>query len=218
MVLVVCLLSARTRTISIDALSRVAFAILSGCVSLAVLARRGASHLASFSLCLSLGIAAGCGGPAEEQTAPSAAKPHLTTIASSALAAVFAARPSGNVAMDSIGTSTGEAGAKGLATTLTLDRSQSLYVLGWAFPPAEKGGCSAIGLAIDGKLVFPGTYGYRRPDVAVFYKDRSRTDVGYGIAVPASSLGRGSHRGFVVCMDSAQSASRSFHPLTIRVR
>jgi len=90
--------------------------------------------------------------------------------------------------------------------------------MGWAFPAEGTGGCSAIGLAVDGKRVFPGTYGFRRADVAVFYKDRSRIDVGYSIVVPATDLGRGTHHGYVVCLDSAQGASRSHDPLTITVR
>jgi hypothetical protein len=183
--------------------------------------RRALRRLSVFALCLSLGIAAGCGRPQQQQTsAPNAApgggtEPHVTAIASAALPAIVAAKPSGGVNMEGIST---RSGGRESATTVAMRPADSLYLMGWAFPADGTGGCSAIGLAVDGKRVFPGTYGFRRADVAAFYKDRSRVDVGYSIVVPAADLGRGTHHAYVVCMDSAQGASRSHDPLTVTVR
>jgi hypothetical protein len=169
-------------------------------------------------ICLLLVASAGCGRPVgDTDTASSqgAVTPHLSVISGAARTAAFAAGPSGGIAMDAIDS---QPGGRGTATTLTLGKSQSLSIVGWAFPPSATGGCSAIGLTLDNKRVFPGTYGYGRVDVATNYKNDALTNVGYSIVVPASKLGTGTHHAFVVCIDAAQAATRSFNPLTITVR
>ena len=139
----------------------------------------------------------------------------MTAIAAAAYPAAFAAAASGGIAIDAAGT---DSTVHTYSASPVIAKTQSLSVIGWAFPPSANGGCSAIGLAVDKKHVYPGTYGYGRPDVASQYKNDELTNVGYSIAVPATALGAGTHTAYVVCYDSPQSASRSFNPLTIRVR
>ncbi len=106
----------------------------------------------------------------------------------------------------------------GTKTTVALRMTQSLSIVGWAFPPSAKGGCEAVGLVLDKKLIFPGVSGNARPDVAAAYENSAVTNVSYLIQVPASHIGAGTHRGYVVCVDAAQEATRSFTPLIISVR
>ena len=116
-------------------------------------------RLARFlGVCLMLASSAGCGRPLQEEQSAAPAQavvvPHLTKIASPAYAAAFAAPPSASVDIDRIDP---PGASRAHPFAVSLKTSQSLTVLGWAFPGTEKGGCSAIGLTVDNKHVFPGT-------------------------------------------------------------
>lgn len=137
----------------------------------------------------------------------------MTTISPSDYAAAFAAVPSSTVTVEIFGTT----GSSGFASkTVTLRRRQTLSIGGWAFP--AKGVCAAVGLAVDGKRMFPSYYGGAREDVAAAYKDIAKTNVEYFVKVSGTILGAGVHHANVICLDSEGSASRNPTLLTVDVK
>ncbi len=69
---------------------------------------------------------------------------------------------------------------------LTVAPRDTVHVIGWAYHEAHNTPCADVGLLVDGKRAFPALYGYARPDVAAFYKDRARTNSGIRSTVPAA--------------------------------
>jgi hypothetical protein len=100
---------------------------------------------------------------------------------------------------------------------VTLAAGDTLYVLGWAFIAPSNAACDAIGLLVEGNI-YPGAYGFARPDVAASFKDPARTNVGYSIAVPAALLGAGSHAANVICVGPQGAARRTAQALAVAVR
>lgn len=168
--------------------------------------------LTAFFALSSIAIVAGCGRPVSNVSVTQNSEATLTTIAPSDYPAAFAAVPSATVTVEIFGSS----GSSGFAGgTITLRHRQTLNVGGWAFP--AKGVCSAVGLAVDGKRMFPSYYGGAREDVAAVYKDIAKTNVEYFAKVSGLILGLGMHHAYVVCLDSEGTASRNPTLLTVNV-
>jgi hypothetical protein len=202
-------------------------------VAAVVVARPSRRAIAAISVCGVLGFIVGCGGPKDRSadTSQAAATPSAVSAASAAPAApVAAARMSTFTAADL--SAAKQAKASGLVAVdvldvrangahheaLTLAPNQTLNVIGWAYDEPRNAPCVAVGLMVDGKRIYPALYGYARPDVAAFYKDPMRTNVGYSLALPAAKLSRGDHVATVVCVAPASAATRYSGQLQIAVR
>ena len=145
--------------------------------------------------------------------APAQALPQRAFTAADTRAAQRA-KASGMVSVDVLDTNA--AGAH--QTSLTVAPRDTVHVVGWAYHESLNAPCANVGLLVDGKRAYPAAYGYARPDVAAFYKDRARTNVGYSIAVPAATIGNGTHSATVVCLAPNGPATSSSGTLQIIVR
>jgi hypothetical protein len=135
---------------------------------------------------------------------PALLPPPGATIGASEERAAFDAVPSGYVFVD-------------IPPAPQLRRDRSLEVKGWAFEP-ESSPCVAIGLVVDRNRVLAGTYGIQRPDVAYTFWQYTLWWVGYRIAEPGRTLGRGSHSVYVVCKDREGRMFRSPATYAVNVK
>ena len=193
----------------------------------AIVARPRWRAVAAIAVCGVLAFVAGCGGPkqttstvstpASPEVAPPPRPPAAARVSKftrSEFEAARDAKTSGMVSVDVL-----DVRADGAHhDALTIASGENLHVIGWAFFEPRNVRCEAVGLLVDGKTIYPGLYGYARSDVAAFYKDASRTDVGYSIVVPAARLGTGAHSATVVCAPSRGAATRYASALQITVR
>jgi hypothetical protein len=198
----------------------------------AVIARPQRRAAALIAGCGILAFVAGCGAPkGNTDTAQTAAQP-----AASAAPAAPAAKPDASARMSAFtpaettaARQTKSSGAVNVdvldvrpdgvhQTELTVPSTDTVHVVGWAYDEQRKARCDEVGLLVDGKQLLPALYGYARPDVASFYKDPSRTKVGYSVQVRASVLGGGRHEATVVCVAAPASATRFGGSLHITVR
>lgn len=195
-----------------------------GAAIVASSSRRAAPVIA---VCGMLAFVVGCGshkddagGSASSNPTPSSIAslptetPHLGKLTQSEITAARIAKPSGMVSIDVL-----DMRADGTHhDAITVAPREKLHVIGWAYLEPRMAQCEAVGLLVDGKTVYPGLYGYARPDVASFYKDPARTNVGYSIEVAAARLGAGAHKATVVCVASPGLATRYANPVQITVR
>ena len=170
--------------------------------------------------CGVLGFVAGCSGPAKTSDTQTTTTMAVTPLPAPPLSeaqrgAAQRAKPGGGVSVDVF-----DARPDGAANVggVTVAASATLNVLGWAFDESKHATCGAVGLVVDGKNVFPASYGSARTDVAAFYKDPARTNVGYIIKVPARDLGAGAHATRVACIgaDGASGTSGVVRNVTVR--
>lgn len=206
----------------------------------AVLAARPSRIAAAvIAVCGVLAFVAGCGGPVDRgdgvtglaarpassappvretpparETPPPQPSARSRAFTPAELAAARHAKAGGIVSVDVLDTRPG--GTRHDA--LTIAPNDTLHVVGWAFAETVNAPCDVVGLVIDGKQVVPAQYGYARSDVAAFYKDPSRTNVGYSVEVPAARLGRGEHPVTVVCIARGAVATGVSGRLRVTVR
>ena len=178
-------------------------------IAAAIAARPSRGTAAIMAGCAVLALIVGCGKPAEQAQTTAAAPPggaaspsvaraiRVAPFSAAQLVAAYHAKGGGGVAVDVLDVRPdGAHNADGV----TIGAADTLYVIGWAYDDSKRAPCDAIGLVVDEKRVFSGSYGYARTDVAAFYKDPARTNVGYGITVPARKFGTGSHTVQVACV------------------
>ena len=160
--------------------------------------------------CAVLALVVGCGKPSEQsqttaaapaggatpQPAALAAAIRVVPLSSTQLEAAHHVKVGGTVAVDVLDVRPDGTHQE----AVTIGAADTLHVIGWAYDDSKAMPCDAIALVVDKNHIFSGSYGYARTDVAAFYKDPARTNVGYGIAVPAGKLGAGSHAAQVVCV------------------
>jgi hypothetical protein len=151
-------------------------------------------------------FAVGCGHPSEGTTSTAggtpppvavSANPHMTVFSAARAAAARHATNEGDVSIDVYDAR--QNGSQNLGGA-SVGKRQTLYVIGWAYVRGRNAPCDAIGLLVDGTNVFPGRYGFARPDVASYYKEPARSNTGYVIEVPANRLRPGEHKANVVCV------------------
>ena len=202
-------------------------------VAAAIVIRPGRRAIALMAGCAAVAFALGCNKPAERSSEtsttttangtaaqppaaapPAAARPAVAFSAAQNSAAV-SAKSGGGVSIDVLDARTD--GARN-PDGVTVGAGDTLHVLGWAYDERKKAPCEVLGLLVDGKRVFAGSYGYPRADVAAFYKDPARTNVGYSIAVPAAQLGNGAHTASVVCVGPGNDAVGNGHAVAVTVR
>jgi hypothetical protein len=101
--------------------------------------------------------------------------------------------------------------------TLSIPRSGTAYVLGWAFDEGSGTPCSAVAVVVDGRRAFPTQYAIPRPDVAAHFNKPNVANVGYAATLTGAALGSGTHDAHVTCL-AAKATARGVKNLTITVQ
>jgi hypothetical protein len=140
--------------------------------------------------------------------------PRVSELSTSDVKGAVSAPASGLVAID---ISDRAPGVSRKVTGLELGLHDTWTVAGWALDQDADTPCEAVGVVIDGRRSDSVSYGFARVDVARYFHDSARTNVGYSVQVPAAWLGAGHHVAVIICKNKAGKLRRSSDKIEVDV-